>query len=59
MRKEVRRPISRAMARMAGHDEELLEGAAINVSESGLCLKLKSPLAREQRVFVDSGPVRP
>lgn len=27
MRKEVRRPISRAMARMAGHDEELLEEA--------------------------------
>ncbi len=59
LRKEVRRPLSRAMARMVGHNEELLEGAALNVSESGLCLELKSPLIREQRVCVDSGPVRP
>jgi FixJ family two-component response regulator len=58
-RKEARRPIPRERARMFGRNESLVEGAAINVSESGLCLELKSPLAREQRVFIDSGPVCP
>lgn len=58
-RKEERRKVPRERARMVGHDEELLEGIAINMSESGLCLELKSPLIREQRVCVDSGPVRP
>jgi DNA-binding NtrC family response regulator len=60
LRKEARRPIPCERARMVVHNEELLEGAAINVSESGLCLELKSPLAREQQVCVDSGGlVRP
>jgi len=59
LRKEARRPVPRERARMFGHNVELLEGAAINVSESGLCLELKTPLTQEQQVFVDSGPVRP
>lgn len=59
LRKEARRPIPRERARMFGHNESLVEGATINVSESGLCLELKSPLAQEQQVFIDSGPVCP
>lgn len=59
LRRERRRPISRERARMVGHDEEPLEGIAINMSESGLCLELKSPLTREKKVCVDSGPVSP
>jgi DNA-binding NtrC family response regulator len=59
LRKEARRPISREPARIFGHNVNLLEGAALNVSESGLCLELKSPLAQEQQVFIDSGPVCP
>jgi DNA-binding NtrC family response regulator len=56
-RKEERLPAPCERARMVVHNQELLEGAAINVSQSGLCLELKSPLAREQQVCVDSGPV--
>ena len=59
LRKEARRPIPRERARMFGHNESLVEGAAINVSASGLCLELKSPIAQEQQVFIDSGPVCP
>jgi DNA-binding NtrC family response regulator len=57
LRKEARLPTPRERARMVFHNKECLEGAAINVSQSGLCLELKSPLAREQQVCVDSGPV--
>jgi DNA-binding NtrC family response regulator len=47
LKNEVRRPLSRTTARMVGHNEELLEGTASKVSESGLCLELKTPLVRE------------
>ena len=59
LRKERRLPIPRERARMVGHDEEPLEGIAINISESGLCLELSAPLTREKKVCVDSGPVNP
>ena len=58
LRKEVRRPLSRPIARMVSHDRTLLEGIAINMSESGLCLELKSPLAPEQEVFVDADTIQ-
>jgi DNA-binding NtrC family response regulator len=58
LRKEARRPISGTLASMVDENRELLEGAAINMSESGLCLEMKSPLAPEQQVFVDADTIQ-
>jgi DNA-binding NtrC family response regulator len=58
LRKEARRPISGTLTSMVGENRALLEGAAINVSESGLCLEMKSPLAPEQQVFVDADTIQ-
>ncbi len=58
-RKEARQAARRERARMIGRNDELLEGIALNMSDSGLCLELKAPLWGEHTVCVDSHIPRP
>ena len=54
-RVEPRQPTSREIAYMVSQSGILLDGVAVNISDSGLCLQLTGPLTKEQTVSVKSG----
>lgn len=54
LRKEERRGCSQAISYQLSSSDGRLKGIVVNMSTSGLCLQVSAPLARDQRVTIET-----